>query len=140
AAKNLYPKQDILVFDLGTATTCCYINKNGEFMGGAISPGIRLMMESLHSNTARLFGVDIVRPGSAIGKNTKTAIQSGIYYAQLGLMEQLIKHTIIEHNITGQLITIATGGFSHMFTGSNSFNHLVPELVLLGIKHMLELN
>jgi type III pantothenate kinase len=138
AAKTLYPNQDLLIFDLGTATTACYLNKNGEFMGGAIAPGIRLMMESLQTNTAKLFGVNIVKPEEAIGKNTRTAIQSGIYYAQLGLIEQMIKQTTTEHNITDKLTVVATGGFSSMFSGV--FEHLVPELVLLGVKQMLEMN
>lgn len=139
AAKDLYPDKEILVFDLGTATTCCYINKQGEFVGASIAPGIRLMMESLHSNTARLFGVDIAKPESAIGKNTKTAIQAGIYYSQLGLIEEMIKHTKAENNIN-ELVSIATGGFSHLFSTQKVFDHVSPELVLLGILKMLELN
>jgi type III pantothenate kinase len=138
AAKKLYPNKDILIFDLGTATTACFLNKKGEFLGGAIAPGIKLMMESLQENTAKLFGVNIVKPEEAIGKNTKAAIQSGIYYAQLGLVEQIIKQTIIEHTITDKLTVVATGGFSNMF--GSVFEYLVPELVLLGIKQMLEMN
>ena len=140
AAKALHPDKDLLVFDLGTATTCCYQNKQGEFMGAAIAPGIRLMMESLQLNTARLFGVNIVRPESAIGRNTKAAIQSGIYYSQLGLIEELIKRTKADFNLGDELITIATGGFSHLFADNQVFDYLVPELVLLGVKHMLEMN
>lgn len=140
AAKALYPDQNLLIFDLGTATTCCYQNKNSEFMGVAIAPGIRLMMESLQSNTARLFGVNIVRPELAIGRNTKAAIQSGIYYSQLGLIEELIKRTKVEFNLGDNLTIIATGGFAHLFADSKVFNHLVPELVLLGVKQMLEMN
>lgn len=140
AAKAIYPNHDILVFDLGTATTCIYINKNGEFMGAAFAPGIKLMMESLHSNTAKLMSIDIAKPGVAIGKNTKSAIQSGIYYATFGLIEQIIKQTKTEYALTDKLITIGTGGFSSMFNKSHAFDKIVPELVLLGIKHMLTLN
>ncbi len=140
AAKTLYPNTDLLIFDLGTATTACYVNKNGEFMGGAIAPGIRLMMEALQNNTAKLFGVNIVKPDSAIGKNTKASIQSGIYYAQLGLIEEMIKQTSIDHKLNGKLTVVATGGFSNLFTDNKVFDYLVPELVLLGIKEMLEIN
>lgn len=140
AAKTLYPQQELLIFDLGTATTCCYVNKAGEFVGAAFAPGIKLMMDALHSNTAKLLSIDIAKPIAAIGKDTKTAIQSGIYYASLGLMEQLIKQTISENHIAGQLTIIGTGGFSHMYSDCKIFDHLVPELVLLGIKQMLELN
>jgi type III pantothenate kinase len=98
------------------------------------------MMTALQSNTAKLFGVNIVKPESAIGKNTKSSIQSGIYYAQLGLMEQLIKHTMLEYQLNKHPMVIGTGGFSQLFSASKIFDHLVPELVILGIKHMLEDN
>lgn len=140
AAKAIYPNQDILIFDLGTATTCTYICKNGDFMGASFAPGIKLMMESLHSNTAKLMSVDIAKPDLAIGKNTKTAIQSGIYYATYGLMEQIIKQTKAEHSLNDKLVTIGTGGFSNMFATAQIFDALVPELVLLGVKQMLTLN
>jgi type III pantothenate kinase len=140
AAKSLFPDTELLVFDLGTATTCCHINTRGEFTGAAIAPGLRLMMESLHLNTARLFEVNITRPTSVIGKNTKSAIQSGIYYSQLGLIEALIKHAKSEIGLSQDLTIIATGGFSHLFANSDVFHHLIPELVLLGVKQMLEMN
>lgn len=140
AAKTLYPNQDLLIFDLGTATTCIYLNANGEILGGAISPGILLMMESLQNNTARLFGVNITTPRQCIGRNTREAIQSGIYYAQFGLMRQLIQHTIKEYELVKTPLTIGTGGFSHLFASEKLFDHLVPELVLLGVRQMLDLN
>jgi type III pantothenate kinase len=140
AAKTIYPNQDVLIFDLGTATTATYLNKHGEFMGAAFAPGIKLMMESLHSNTAKLMNVDITKPIMAIGKNTKSSIQSGIYYATFGLMEELIVQTKLEYALTDNLITIGTGGFSSLFNSSHIFTNTVPELVLLGIKHMLSLN
>lgn len=141
AAKIMAPeKEDILIFDLGTATTCTYLNKNGEFVGASFAPGIKLMMESLHSNTAKLMSIDITRPDNAIGKNTKAAIQSGIYYATYGLMEQLINLTQREFNLGKKPLTIGTGGFSSMFANAKIFDHIVPELVLLGVKQMLEIN
>ncbi|MCE3267840.1 MAG: type pantothenate kinase [Burkholderiales bacterium] len=140
AAKHIAPNENLLVFDFGTATTCCYINSKGEFLGASIAPGIRLMMESLHSNTAKLFGVDIVKPATAIGKNTKTAIQSGIYYSQLGLVQQLIDNAIIENEMIQKPVIFATGGFSSLFMETKIFNHIIPELVLIGIKLMLDNN
>lgn len=140
AAKFQYPNQDILIFDMGTATTCCYLNASSELVGVSIAPGIRLMMEALQNNTARLFGVDITKPEYAMGKNTKMSIQSGIYYAQIGLIEQLITQTIKEFNLTNKPLIIGTGGFSQMFASQKIFDHLVPELVLEGIKMMLDLS
>jgi type III pantothenate kinase len=140
AAKSMAPNQDLLIFDFGTATTCCHVNPQGDFLGASIAPGIRLMMDSLHSSTAKLFAVDIVKPETAIGKNTKTAIQSGIYYAQLGLVQQLIENATLENNMQQKPIIFATGGFSNLFIKTKIFNHIVPELVLLGIKLMLDSN
>ena len=141
AAKQLAPGKDLLVFDLGTATTCCHINAAGEFLGASIAPGMKLMMNALHNNTAKLLSVDIAEPIDVIGKNTKTAIQSGIYYATLGLMEQLIKAITAENNISAkQMAIIGTGGLSYLYTKCNIFDQIVPELVLLGIKEMLLLN
>ena len=140
AAKHIAPGSDILIFDLGTATTCCYLNSRGEFMGGAIAPGIRLMMESLQNNTAKLFGVDILKPLLTTGKTTKTAIQSGIYHAQLGLIEKLIDNFVIENNMPAKPVVLATGGFSNLFVTDNVFDKIVPELVLLGVKLMLDMN
>ena len=94
----------------------------------------------MYHNTAKLFGVDIAKPDVAIGKNTKASIQSGIYFAQLGLMEKLIEHTILEYRLAKRPKIIGTGGFSHLFTDYKIFDCVVPELVLLGIKKMLELN
>lgn len=140
AAKYLLPNKDVLIFDLGTATTSCYVNAKGDFMGAAIAPGVRLMMESLQLNTAKLLRVDIIKPELAIGKNTKSAIQSGIYYAQLGLIQQLINNTIKEYNLIEQPIVLASGGFSNLFAPSKVFDKIVPELVLLGIRLMIEMN
>lgn len=140
AASTLYPKTDLLIFDLGTATTVCYVNTQNEFIGAAIMPGIKIMMESLHQNTAKLLPVNIAMPTSAIGRNTKSAIQSGLYYSQLGFIKEMIHLTKAEYHITQNLTTIATGGFAHLFKVSNQFTHMIPELVLLGIKRLLELN
>lgn len=140
AAKHLVPNTDVLIFDLGTATTCCYINSSGDFIGAAIAPGIKLMMESLQLNTARLFGVEIVKPELAIGKTTRASIQSGIYYAQLGLIEQLISNITKEYKLLNKPVIFASGGFSHLFTTSKVFDKIMPELVLIGIRLMLEMN
>jgi type III pantothenate kinase len=140
AGRFIVPNTNLLVFDFGTATTCCYLNHQGDLLGYSIAPGFRIMMESLHNHTAQLLEVEIVQPKTAIAKNTKTAIQSGIYYSQLGLIEQLISQTITENNLAVKPILIATGGYSSLFTHTQIFNKIIPELVLLGIKLMLEHN
>lgn len=140
AAHQIHQRGNLIIFDLGTATTASYISDKGEYQGVAIAPGFRLMVSSLQNNTAKLFGVDIVKPEMVIGKNTKLSIQAGIYYAQLGLIKQIIEHTILEYKLAEKPLIIGTGGFSHLFSDYKIFDHLVPELVLLGLLHMLELN
>ncbi|MCX8514174.1 MAG: hypothetical protein RL017_138 [Pseudomonadota bacterium] len=138
AAKGLFANQNILVFDFGTATTACFINKDSEFIGASIAPGLRLMMESLHGSTAKLQSVNIVAPKTAIGTHTKTAIQSGVYFSQLGFALQIINGTKQEFNLNNEdLVVVATGGFSYLFANNKVFDHIIPELVLLGIKTIL---
>lgn len=137
AARYLFPNENIIIFDLGTATTCCFITKDGEYLGGGITPGVRLMMESLQQNTSKLFGVNIEKPYKSIGDTTKLAIQSGIYYAQLGLMKEMINNIIKEHKLESKPLVLATGGFCNLFVQEKIFDHIISELVLLGIKQIL---
>lgn len=140
AAHHLYKNDNLLIFDLGTATTASYVSQKGEYHGVSITPGFRLMVSALQNNTAKLFGVDIVTPEMTIGKNTKLSIQSGIYYAQLGFMKQIVERTIIEYGLQTKPLLIGTGGFSTVFADYKFFDAHIPELVLLGIKLMLEKN
>lgn len=136
-----YPQKHLLIFDYGTASTVVYITPNAEFVGGAVLPGIRLMMESLQNNTAKLFTVNILAPKQAISKDTKAAIQSGLYYSQIGATRELISRIISEYNIPrAELKIIGTGGFANMLNTSNLFDEIVSELMLIGLKHILDLN
>jgi type III pantothenate kinase len=137
AACDLYPQQDVTVFDLGTASTACYINAKREIIGVAIAPGFRLMMESLHSNTAKLTATNITIPKTAIGTTTNTALQTGIYYTQLGFINQIVNNIKKEYDLPS-LITIATGGYCGLLDKQKIFDAVIPELVLLGIKKFVE--
>ena len=75
-----------------------------------------------------------------MGKTTKMSIQSGIYHAQLGLIEKLINNFTLENNMPTRPVVLATGGFSNLFITDNVFDKVVPELVLLGVKLMLDMN
>ena len=141
AARDLFPDKHLLIFDLGTATSGCYISNKGYFNGVSIAPGAKLMMTSLHSSTAKLMSVNIIKPYNVIGKDTLTAIQSGVYYSQLGLLEKITELTILENNIDkNELIIIVTGGFSYLFTDNPLFKNVIPELILLGLKKIIEFN
>ena len=101
----------LIVIDFGTATTFNCVNRRGEFIGGAIAPGIVTSVEALINRAARLSRVELVRPKEAIGRNTTTNLQSGAIYGYAGLVEGLV------HRITAELgadaIVIGTGGLPH---------------------------
>ena len=89
AAINLYGPP-LIVVDFGTATTFCAIAPNGDYLGGAIAPGIGIAAEALFQRTAKLPRVEILRPKTTIGKNTSGSIQSGLFFGYIGLVESLI--------------------------------------------------
>jgi type III pantothenate kinase len=140
AAMNLFSQKDIIIIDFGTATTVCALSSKKEYLGGTIMPGIKMAMESLHTQTARLAPVDILKPTEVIGKTTETNIQSGLYYSQLGGIERIIQH-IRNTTFKNQDTTIvATGGYAHLFESEGLYDVLVSDLVLHGLRIICELN
>ncbi|WP_440683238.1 type III pantothenate kinase [Cysteiniphilum halobium] len=141
AAVELFPNKDILVIDLGTATVFDVVRKDKTYLSGAILPGVRISLEALSSNAAQLSSVSIVKPTMAIGKDTDTNLQSGIYYGHLGALKEL-KSVMIQELKTDSnaVITIATGGFSQLFSVPGLFDAIVPDLVLQGIKIAFDKN
>ncbi len=81
----------LIVVDFGTATTYCYIDENKQYMGGAIAPGITISTEALYSRAAKLPRIEIARPDNIIGKNTVSAMQSGILFGYVGQVEGIVK-------------------------------------------------
>ena len=140
AAINAFPNKNIIVIDFGTATTLCAISKDKEYLGGIILAGMRLSMNALQSNTAKLSPVEIIKPSRTIGKTTAESIQSGLYYGQLATIESLCQRITIENFIQNPPVIIGTGGFAHLFNDEGLFNVLLPDLVLDGLKIALENN
>lgn len=138
AATYYYPNRNILLLDFGTATTVCAISKQKAFLGGAILPGFKLCMEALASKTAKLSAVNILKCEYALGKQTTTNIQSGLYYGQLGAVKEIIQRIQQEAFAEDPAIVIATGGYSHLFEGEDLFEHIHPDLVLEGLRLILE--
>lgn len=140
ALTHLYPKNNLVVVDFGTATTLCVINKNKEYLGGLIIPGIRLCMESLEAKTAKLPSVEIIKATQPYGRSTVESIQSGLYYSHLfgikGMIEQIKESTFKNQD----LLIIGTGGFARMYEGEKLFNHIEPDLVLQGLYIALKNN
>ncbi len=140
AAAKLYPNRNIIVIDFGTATTFDVVSKKREYLGGAIVPGIRISMESLVGNTAKLPRVEIQEPENAVGKTTIESIQSGLYYGQMGMVKEIIKKITIETFQGKEPVVIATGGFASLFDETGLFEVAIPTLVLQGLNEVLLLN
>lgn len=140
AATQLYPDQNLIVVDFGTATTICAVTRNKEFIGGNIVPGVRLAMEALEANTAKLPVVEILRPETSIGKSTVESIQSGIYWSNVGMIRELTKRMSKEAFGNEKPVVIGTGGFAHLFEEEKLFDAIVPDLILKGLYWALKLN
>ncbi len=130
----------LIVIDFGTATTFNVINEKGDFIGGAIAPGIKGSLESLVSGTAKLPRVEIERPSCVIGKNTVTNMQSGVFYGFAGLVEFLVKKMKKEMKCE-RVTVIATGGFSEIIADEISCIDKVDKLLTLdGLKYLYDVN
>lgn len=140
AATNLFSGKNIIVIDFGTATTFDVITKNKEYLGGAILPGLRISMESLERNTAKLYSVEIEIPQKAVGRNTRESIQSGIYLAQIGAVKEIVARVSKEEFENEKPFIIGTGGFANMFSDAKLFDVINTELVLRGIYYAFKLN
>jgi type III pantothenate kinase len=99
-----------IVIDLGTATTFDVISEKGEYLGGIIAPGIKISAEALFQRAAKLPRVEIREPSQVIGRNTVAAMQSGIFYGYLGLIEKIT--SLIEQELGSRTTNIATGGLA----------------------------
>ncbi len=134
AATHFYPNENLIVADFGTATTFCAIDANKRYLGGSILPGLRLSMESLESNTARLPSVEIYKPKLCLGRSTIESIQSGLYFQALGGCREIL--TRLKHEAFKDIPSkvIGTGGFAALFAKEGLFDVNLPNLVLTGIR------
>lgn len=140
AATHLYPGQNLVVVDLGTATTFCAITKNREYLGGTIVAGLRLCMEALESKTAKLPSVEIVARQEALGRATVESIQSGLFFGHIGMMKEISERLSKECFDSEKPLIIGTGGFASLFEKHGIFDAVLPDLVLKGLILSLKLN
>lgn len=139
AIRKYGSEKPIVVIDFGTATTFNII-KNGEFIGGVIAPGIKGSLESLISGTAKLPRVEIEAPKSVIATNTVTNMQAGIVFGFAGLVEYIVKKIKKELG-TGDVLTVATGGFSETIAKETSCIDVIDKMLTLnGLKYLYDLN
>jgi type III pantothenate kinase len=129
----------LIVVDLGTATVFDAIDRQGDYLGGAIAPGLGIASEALFRRAAKLYRVELDRPKSAIGRNTITAIQSGILFGYVGLIEGIVAR--MKSELGGDAKVIGTGGYSEIIAReTTAIDHVNPNLTLDGLRLIHELN
>ncbi len=138
AAHHLYGGPCIVV-DFGTSTNLDVVSRRGEFLGGALAPGIEISLDALASRAAQLRKVELNEPRSPIGKSTVEALQSGMVYGVAGSVDGLVKRITAE---LGEPATvIATGGLAPLVLSvSETLDHHEPDLTLIGLRLVFERN
>ncbi len=129
----------LIIADLGTATTFDAVTAAGEYLGGVICPGPQIAAEALFQRAARLPRVDVRKPSHVVGRTTVGAIESGLFYGYLGMVEGLIKR--MSDEIGGRATAIATGGLAPLVVPDTTvFTAVEPDITLLGLKIVWERN
>ncbi len=132
-----------IVVDFGTATTFDVISAKGEYLGGAIAPGLAISADALFSRAARLGRVDIKRPAKVIGANTVTHLQSGLYYGYIGLVDGILERIFAElgAELGQKPRVIATGGLARQISEDSRFISVIDDLLTLdGLLILFERN
>ncbi len=128
-----------IIVDFGTATTFDAVSKNGEYLGGVITPGLSISAEALFQRAARLSRVEIKRPDEVIGQTTISSVQSGLYYGYIGLVDGILRRMIAE--LGADVKIIATGGLARLIgRGSELIAEIDDDLTLEGLRIIYEKN
>ena len=135
AAHRLYDTACVVV-DFGTSTNIDVVSAKGEFLGGALAPGIEISMEALATRAAALRTVELVRPRSVIGKNTVECLQSGVLFGFAGQVDGLVRRIVAELGPkAGPVTVLGTGGLAPLVSGeTETITEYVPDLTLLGLR------
>ena len=133
AAAQMHPDRNLVIIDMGTATTVCAVSRERAYMGGVILPGIRMSMEALERGASKLGSVEIVQTTASIGRTTAESIQTGLFSGHLGALGEIKANLVAEHFSDSAPVVLATGGFARLFEESGLFDQFVPDLVLRGL-------
>ena len=129
----------MIIIDFGTANTFCALLPTGEYLGGAIAPGIGISTEALFQRAAKLPRIELVKPKSVICRNTVSSMQAGAIYGFVGQMEGIVNH--MKKELGGDAYVIATGGFANtMAAESDCIDVVEPFLTLDGLRILYEKN
>ncbi len=138
AAHHLYGGP-IIIVDLGTATTFDTVSKKGEYLGGAIAPGILTAAEAMFQQAAMLPHVELARPSRVIGTNTIDAMKSGIVFGYVALVEGMVAR--IQRELGTKTKVIATGGYAELIAGETKvIDEVNPNLTLIGLRLIYQMN
>lgn len=138
AAHHLY-EGPVIVVDVGTATTFDIVSAEGDFIGGVIAPGIANAAEALFTRAAALPHIELVAPKQTIGPNTVSAMQSGIVFGYVGLVEGLVER--IQRELGEKATVVATGGYAYIITPETTIIDTInPDITLIGLRLIYEMN
>lgn len=138
AAHDIYGGA-LVILDFGTATTFDVVDEAGAYLGGVIAPGINLSLEALHMAAAKLPRIAVERPARVIGQSTVPAMQSGVYWGYVGLIEGIVARIKAEYG--APMKVIATGGLATLFSGGTPVIEAVDqELTIKGLFRIYQLN
>lgn len=139
AAIDRHGPPPLIIVDLGTGLVFDAINAEGEYLGGAIAPGVHVAAEALYERAAKLHPVEIARPPSAIGRNTVASLQSGLLFGYVGLIEGMV--TRFKAELGGEAKVVGTGGWAELFAHETSAIDVVDaDLTLHGLRLIFEAN
>jgi len=136
-------KAACIIVDMGTATTFDVVSPKGEFLGGAIAPGLGISADALFTRAARLPRIDVKKPAKVIGTGTVDNIQIGLYYGYIGLvdgiLERMIERMLVDHGADTKVYTIATGGLAKLIASGSKYIGIVDDnLTLTGLRLVFE--